>query len=178
MSSHKIISVKVVEGNVLESYWKNNMQEIETDKGKFIDTFSDGFPWYNHVGEVVDDVKIYESKGYQWLKKTSEQNRLSDSVKPSSDPPCIDIVWARIESHAGETFHIKTKKEFTYTMDGEKLRTTLSSFDIPKSDFAKVLTKVPLDGPKELTDLFPEIVDNTSYIWGILHDDRIKKDEW
>ncbi|BDD89185.1 hypothetical protein [Desulfofustis limnaeus] len=81
MGSYDIISVKVVEGKVLNSLWQSNMQIIETDKGVYIDNMPNrqfgaqergakpGFDWVSNVGKTVHNVKIFESRGFQWLNK-------------------------------------------------------------------------------------------------------------
>lgn len=79
MSSHKIISVCVVEGNTLDSNWGNDMQMVTTDKGDFIDNMPGvqfgfpsahpGFEWATHVGETMDGIKVIENSDYKWLNK-------------------------------------------------------------------------------------------------------------
>ena len=80
METHKIISVKIVDGNSLSPRWHNDMQVIETDKGSFIDNiegaqfgyFNDakpGYNWISQIGLKVGNIKIYNHAGYQWLNK-------------------------------------------------------------------------------------------------------------
>lgn len=83
MESHEIISVKVVLGKSLHPNWKRNMQVIQTDQGLYIDNiegnqfgfFKDaapGFNWAPFVGKTVNDIKIYNAQGYQWLNKKAQ----------------------------------------------------------------------------------------------------------
>jgi hypothetical protein len=80
METHEIISVKIVTGPSLNPKWRNNMQVIETDKGTYIDNlegaqfgyFNDANPGYNwsaKVGQIVNNVKIYDHANFKWLNK-------------------------------------------------------------------------------------------------------------
>ncbi len=79
METYKIISVCIVEGKTIESYWRNNMQRVFTDKGAFIDNMpgckfgakdaADGYNWVNEVGVEVDDANIIQHRGHNWINK-------------------------------------------------------------------------------------------------------------
>lgn len=81
MEKHRIISVTIVEGNTLNANWKSNMQKIVTDKGNYIDNLKGrqfgcqedgakpGYDWASHVGEVVQNIRTFSSRGYLWLNK-------------------------------------------------------------------------------------------------------------
>lgn len=88
--------------------------------------------------------------------------------------PNIDSVWARIKSHEGSGFRTKTDLPFTYTVSGAALSTSRTDHNLPKSEFAKALQLVPIGGPGEIS----ELVRGSAYIWAILHDHRIRLDEW
>ncbi len=77
---YEIQKVEIVEGKVLYSTWKNKMQVIYTNLGKFIDNIpnnqygffyvaSPGFDWKQIEGQKVhmSDVKIFRSRGYDWI---------------------------------------------------------------------------------------------------------------
>ena len=82
MSAHKIISVDVVRGSRLTAHWRNDMQRITTDQGKFIDNMPGkqfgfvghpnahpGYDWAQCVGEVVHGANVIEHGDYKWLNK-------------------------------------------------------------------------------------------------------------
>ena len=78
MNGLTILSVKIVTGESLNKTWKTPMQVIETDKGTFIDNIPDeqfgffkranpGYDWKQLIGKEVSTIKIFHSKGYDWL---------------------------------------------------------------------------------------------------------------
>lgn len=80
LESHKILSVKVVQGDELNGHWKMSMQVITTDRGEYIDNMPGirlgvpgfakaGFDWASMNGERVDGVKVFSLSGYRWLNK-------------------------------------------------------------------------------------------------------------
>ena len=89
-------------------------------------------------------------------------------------PRCLVMVsiievWSRIQQHEGENFETITGRPFTYEVDGNSIITSRTDFKLSKSDVEKVLGRVPLKGPGEITN----DVRGPSYIWAILHDERI-----
>jgi hypothetical protein len=81
-----------------------------------------------------------------------------------------EIVWERIQRHAGEEFRTKTKVPFTYEVYGDYLRTTRTDYNLPRGEFEKALTMMPAKGPGLLTATRR----GSAYIWGILMDDRVR----
>lgn len=86
----------------------------------------------------------------------------------------LQSVWRRIEGRQGEQFTTVTGRPFTYSVTGNSLRTDRTDFTLAASDFEKALELVPISAPGEITNL----VRGSSYIWAILHDDRIRSGEW
>jgi hypothetical protein len=82
----------------------------------------------------------------------------------------FDAVWARIVAHAGELFETKTGKPFGYRIEHGQLVPTHTKRQIPRSDFAKALALMPLEGPGQIRDL----VQGSAYVYGILKDRRIR----
>lgn len=77
-NEYKILSVKVVSGNSLNSRWSSPMQIVTTDKGKFIDNVpsnqfgyfrvaTPGYDWSKLVGQTTNHVKIFYSRGHRWI---------------------------------------------------------------------------------------------------------------
>lgn len=75
-----IQKVEIVEGRKLNSTWKNKMQIIYTDRGKYIDnipndqfgffsTACPGFDWKKFEGQKIymSNIKIFRSRGYNWI---------------------------------------------------------------------------------------------------------------
>ena len=86
----------------------------------------------------------------------------------------IEVIWKRIVENECKEFKQKRGKIFTYSLIGKntiKLNTTNRS--ISKSQFEKALNFVPLDKTTLIQNL-----QAPSYIYGILMDDRIRKENW
>lgn len=84
-----------------------------------------------------------------------------------------DMVWNRIEAHAGETFEQVRGAIFTYQVVGGAVVPNRTVQQIPKSHFAKAIDLVPLSGPSEIQHLR-----GPSYIYAILMDQRIRQSDW
>ena len=84
-----------------------------------------------------------------------------------------DAVWRRIVTHSGETFHQMRGKAFTYEARGRTIRLHTTTWMISRTAIEKALERVPLTNTVVVQDL-----PAPSYIYGILMDDRIQRDEW
>ena len=85
-----------------------------------------------------------------------------------------ETVWSRIKNLEGEVFETKTGRQFTFEISGNVFRPSRTEYNISKRDFEKVLALVPLDGPGTISNL----VRGSAYIWAVLHDPRVRKQEW
>ncbi len=88
--------------------------------------------------------------------------------------PKLQEVWTRIQTLEGEEFYTKNGKPFTFEISGDVFRSSRTEYDISKSDFGKALEIVPFDGPGKVN----ELVRGPSYIWAVLHDTRIRQQDW
>lgn len=88
--------------------------------------------------------------------------------------PSIDSVWARLRTTEGEDFETKTGRPFTYEISGNIFHPSRTKYNIAKSDFDKILALVPLEGPGEVSS----VVRGSAYIWAVLHDKRIRRNDW
>ena len=83
-------------------------------------------------------------------------------------------VWERIINNAGKVFYTKKALKFTYTIQENTLITNRTKYHITRTDVMSAYRHVPFEGPGEITGL----VRGQSYIWAILHDKRIRKQDW
>ena len=86
----------------------------------------------------------------------------------------IDQIWLRIKKQAGKEFHTKRGDLFTYSVVGDVLVTSRIDYNLSKSNFQKALLLVPFDGPGVINQL----VRGPAYVWAILHDSRVRLDDW
>lgn len=87
----------------------------------------------------------------------------------------IDTVWARIKAHEGDEFHQIRGKSFIYTVQGAAVVPEGINQMIPKSHFERALEFLPLENTVPLQEQFR----GPSYIYAILMDPRVRKDdEW
>ena len=94
-------------------------------------------------------------------------------------PQCLVMVsiievWSRIRQHEGENFETITGLPFTYEVHGNSIITSRTDFELSKSDVEKILERVPVKGPGEISN----DVRGSAYLWAILHDERISSGDW
>jgi hypothetical protein len=95
-------------------------------------------------------------------------------VDQDVDVACdIATVWARIETHAGETFRQKRGAPFTYATERGAVRPDRTNRTIRRNEFAKALSALPLRGPGQVQHLH-----GPSYIYAVLTDPRIRRNDW
>ena len=88
--------------------------------------------------------------------------------------PSFVEIWKRIIACENEEFRTISNLAFTYRINGNSLCPSRTEYNISKSDFAKAYELVPISGPGEISKL----VRGPAYIWAILNDKRISKNEW
>jgi len=88
----------------------------------------------------------------------------------------FEEIWSRIAEHAGETFHTIPPRslEFTYSVDRNGFYPSRTVYRISKEDFRTAYQMVPIKGPGVINN----IVRGPSYVWAVLHDQRISLGEW
>jgi len=88
--------------------------------------------------------------------------------------PSFNEIWNRIVAHQGETFRTKTGKPFTYQIDSNYFLPSRTNYRIIKNDLETAFADVPFDGPGKINWR----VRGPAYIWAVLHDPRIRRDNW
>ena len=83
-------------------------------------------------------------------------------------------VWERIIQNAGKVFYTKKGLRFTYTVQTNAIITNRVKYPLTRKEIMSAYRHVPLEGPGEITGL----VRGQCYIWSILHDKRIRKQDW
>ena len=86
----------------------------------------------------------------------------------------IDDLWHRLKDCEGQVFETKTGKPFTYEIAGEVFHPSRTEYNISKADFRKALVRAPFDGPGVVN----RTVRGPSYVWAVLHDMRIRQQDW
>jgi len=79
--------------------------------------------------------------------------------------------WDRIQNNAGNRFHTISDLEFTYSIDGNYVIPSRTYYKISKKDFEKVFKLGRLRGP----GLISNEIRGSSYVWAIMHDNRIRR---
>lgn len=85
----------------------------------------------------------------------------------------IDIIWNRIKECEGQAFYQIKGGEFTYNINGNVLELSRTNRSISKNTFKEALKQVPLENTVPLQRL-----QAPSYLFAILMDSRIKKEDW
>jgi len=89
--------------------------------------------------------------------------------------PNIGTVWSRVFAHAGQIFHTVSGIPFTYDCGMGYIRLKNTERNIPKSNFAKVLSCIPLGNVAKVQRLG---VQGPAYLYAILIDPRIRQNDW
>jgi hypothetical protein len=88
--------------------------------------------------------------------------------------PSLDDLWARLKRFEGDEFETKTGKPFTYAISGDVFHPSRTKYNVSKTEFRKALALVPFDGPGVIN----RTVRGPAYVWAVLHDRRIRKQDW
>ena len=85
----------------------------------------------------------------------------------------IEAVWSRIEAHAGETFRQIRGAEFSYDVRSGAIWPDRTNRALSRSDVQCALDHVSLSSTVPLQRL-----QGPSYLYAILMDARIRRDDW
>jgi hypothetical protein len=85
----------------------------------------------------------------------------------------FEIIWRRIETHAGEHFTQMRGGKFTYEVIGGHVVPDRTNQQIPKLHFEEAFALTPLENTVPVQHLR-----GPSYIYAILMDSRIRMNDW
>lgn len=85
----------------------------------------------------------------------------------------IEEVWERIKEYEGNVFRQIRGGEFTYKIKGNLIVLSRTNRTISKNTFREALKYVPLENTVPLQNL-----QAPSYLFAILMDKRIRKNDW
>jgi hypothetical protein len=88
-------------------------------------------------------------------------------------PPFVEV-WKNIKDYSGAIFYTKTGYPFTYTVIDDVVKTSRTNYALYMDQFEKAYALAPVKGPGEYSNM----VRGPSYVWAILHDDRIRNKQW
>jgi hypothetical protein len=88
--------------------------------------------------------------------------------------PEFDIVWSRIKSLVGQQFTTKTNLPFSFLIQSDILLPSRTEYNISKKNFRIAYEIVPYEGPGILN----RQVRGPTYVWAILHDRRVRGNDW
>ena len=92
----------------------------------------------------------------------------------SEPAPSFDEVWDRIVKHEHAFFRTRLGVWFTYRLEGDVVCPSRTDFRIPRRDFEIAYPLLPLPGPGKINRL----VTGASYVYAILHDERVSGGAW
>lgn len=85
----------------------------------------------------------------------------------------IEILWERIAENEGQVFKQIKGGEFTYAVKGNIIELSRTNRSVSKNTFIEALKHVPLVNTVPLQHL-----QAPSYLFAILMDRRIRKNDW
>ena len=129
--------------------------------------------------------EVYEESAHQIVSEQYVKQVIRERLLIGSDgqdvedrmeigkPPFV-VVWKNIKDCSGAIFYTKTGYPFTYTVIDDVVRTSRTNYALYMDQFEKAYALAPVKGPGEYSNM----VRGPSYVWAILHDDRIRKKQW
>lgn len=88
-------------------------------------------------------------------------------------PRDVEMIWHRIDAHAGEDFRLIGGTTFQYQVFAGYLRPVGRVRHLSKTNFGKALDRVPFENTSSVSDL-----QGPSYVYAILMDSRIRGSDW
>jgi hypothetical protein len=85
----------------------------------------------------------------------------------------IEELWRRLKELQGQEFETIRGLPFTFDIAGNVFHPSRTEYNIGRSDFEKALELVPFAGPGVIKALR-----GTPFIWAVLHDERVRQNDW
>jgi hypothetical protein len=85
----------------------------------------------------------------------------------------VDMIWKRIEMHAGETFRLVRGSAFTYVIKGNAIVPDRTGYPIHRGNIKKAVSRLPLFSTMDVQDLR-----GPSCVYAIMMDRRIRGSDW
>jgi len=85
----------------------------------------------------------------------------------------FELVWERIQQHAGGTFYLLGGMTFTYEIIEDQLQPSTSERPIPRSDFERVYAMGEVPNQRALKSMG---LPDAPFIFSILTDPRLRAD--
>jgi hypothetical protein len=117
-------------------------------------------------GMLIDPDKLAEMR--------RDLVELDATLNPTANKPPFAEVWQRIVALEGESFTTITGLPFEYVVDGEALIPSRTDYRLSRGNFEKAFARVPIGKPREISN----DVRGPSYVWAILHDERVSSGRW
>jgi hypothetical protein len=117
-------------------------------------------------GMLIDPDKLAEMR--------RDLVELDATLNPNANKPPFAEVWQRIVELEGETFTTITGLPFEYVIDREALIPSRTDYRLSRRNFEKAFARVPIGQPREIN----HDVRGPSYVWAILHDQRVSAGRW
>ncbi len=106
---------------------------------------------------------------YRKKKQKSKFDELIIDLDKKGRETDFDTVWSRITNHSGNTFQTITQREFTYKVKEDLIWLNKGKYPITKDEVKKACDMLPFNRPSDIS----HITRGSSYLWSLLHDDRI-----
>lgn len=88
--------------------------------------------------------------------------------------PPFEVIWQRIVALQGEQFVTKAGLPFEYRIEGDALYPSRTEYRLSRNNVEKAYALAPLPGPGAIN----RTIRGPSYIWAILHDQRVSQGAW
>ncbi|MFB4169017.1 hypothetical protein [Virgibacillus sp. JSM 102003] len=85
----------------------------------------------------------------------------------------IELIWQRVVEFEGQPFTQIRGGKFTYKVEGNLIKLSRTNRSISKNTFKDAMKYVPLENTVPLQNF-----QAPSYLYAILMDDRIRKNNW
>jgi hypothetical protein len=129
------------------------------------------------VGRIPPGDEPAEAARQGALTRESRTGSNDNAAQQRGTPmpkPSIDEVWARLKTYETESFVTKRGLPFKYTISGAVFHPNRTTYNISRGEFGKALALAPFDGPGVIS----KIVRGPTYVWAVLHDARIRVQDW